>query len=87
MDFLHIFTKILGLGNNFTKEDCQKVLLNFEKNSSYLINNFHNLSVEELGKRLDKIVTKDIPKFETIKPKIQNYIDTKSLESSYNKLY
>ena len=78
--------KILGLENNFTKQDCQKVLLSFEKNSSYLINNFHNLSVEELGKRLDKIVTKDIPKFETIKPKIQNYIDTKSLESSYSKL-
>lgn len=79
--------KNLGLENNFTKEDCQKVLLSFEKNSSYFIDKFHSLSNEELAKKLKQITTKEIPKYETIKPKIQNYINIKSLENSYNKLY
>lgn len=82
-----ILAKNLGLENNFTKQDCQRILLTFERNSSYFTNNFHNLSKEEMTKRLKQITTQDIPRYERIKNKVENYIDTKSLNFSYNKLY
>ncbi|HEC1238601.1 TPA: hypothetical protein R1X37_001740, partial [Campylobacter upsaliensis] len=41
---------------------------------------------EEMTKELKQISTIDLPKYEKIKPKIEKYLETKTLDFSYNKL-
>lgn len=81
-----IVAKNLNLENGFSRADCQRVLLGFEKNSSYFIAHFYKLSNEEIAKQLKQITQNDILKYESIKTKIEAYVDVRGVESSYNKL-
>ncbi|MCR2040458.1 toprim domain-containing protein [Campylobacter helveticus] len=81
-----IIAKNLNLENNFTKIDCKKLLFQMEKRASQFIKNFHCMSDETMMKELKQISTLDIPKYESIKSKIEKHLDTKTLDLAYNQL-
>ncbi|EHD8285447.1 hypothetical protein AAIL08_001702 [Campylobacter upsaliensis] len=57
-----------------------------EKRAVLFVKNFHKMSSEEMTKELKQISTIDLPKYEKIKPKIEKYLETKTLDFSYSKL-
>ncbi|EAI1980785.1 toprim domain-containing protein [Campylobacter upsaliensis] len=81
-----IVAKHFNLENNFIKTDCQKLFFEMEKRAVLFVKNFHKMSHEEMAKELKQISTIDLPKYEKIKPKIEKYLETKTLDFSYNKL-
>ncbi|CAG9468777.1 hypothetical protein E0379_04890 [Campylobacter upsaliensis] len=81
-----LVAKHFNLENNFTKTDCKKLFFEMEKRAVLFVKNFHKMSSEEMTKELKQISTIDLPKYEKIKPKIEKYLETKTLDFSYSKL-
>lgn len=79
--------KQLNLENNFTITDCKKLFFEMEKRAVLFVKNFHNMSHEEIAKKLKQITSIDLLKYEKIKPKIEKHLETKTLDLTYNKLH
>lgn len=81
-----ILAKNLGLENNFKRSDCEKLLFEMEKRALVFARDFKEYSGDEVAKKLKQITNSDIPRYERIKSKVENYIDTTRLDFAYNKL-
>lgn len=78
--------KTLKLDFSYTKEKVHHILKEWEKQSEFLNKSWDILTPEAKRTHILEISLKEIPLFKTLKPKIENYLPTKSLEKSYENL-
>lgn len=78
--------KAMNLDFSYTKEKVHNVLKEWEKHSDFLNKSWDILSSDAKRKHTLEINLKEIPLFKILKPKIENYLPTKSLEKSYENL-
>lgn len=78
--------KTLKLDFSYTKEKVHHILKEWEKQSEFLNKSWDILTPEAKRAYILEISLKEIPLFKTLKPKIENYLPTKSLEKSYENL-
>ncbi len=78
--------KAMNLDFSYTKEKVHHILKEWEKHSEFLNRSWHILKPEAKRAHILEINLKEIPLFIALKPKIENYLPTKSLEKSYENL-
>lgn len=78
--------KAMKLDFSYTKEKVQNILKEWEKHSEFLNRSWDILKPEAKRTHILEINLKEIPLFIALKPKIENYLPTKSLEKSYEAL-
>ncbi|WP_300795338.1 toprim domain-containing protein [Helicobacter sp. UBA3407] len=78
--------KTLKLDFSYTKEKVHNIVKEWEKHSEFLNRSWDILKPEAKRVHILEINLKEIPFFKALKPKIENYLPTKSLEKSYENL-
>ena len=78
--------KAMNLDFSYTKEKVHHILKEWEKHSEFLNQSWDILKPEAKRAHTLEINLKEIPLFIALKPKIENYLPTKSLEKSYENL-
>ncbi|RDU64247.1 toprim domain-containing protein [Helicobacter ganmani] len=78
--------KAMNLDFSYTKEKVHHILKEWEKHSEFLNRSWDILKPEAKRAHILEINLKEIPLFIALKPKIENYLPTKSLEKSYENL-
>lgn len=78
--------KAMNLDFSYTKEKVHNIIKEWEKHSEFLNRSWDILKPEAKRTHTLEINLKEIPLFIALKPKIENYLPTKSLEKSYENL-
>lgn len=78
--------KAMNLDFSYTKEKVHSIVKEWEKHSEFLNKSWDILKSEAKRAHILEISLKEIPLFKSLKPKIENYLPTKSLEKSYENL-
>lgn len=79
--------KLLGLQNNFTKKELKSTLLNFSNDTQKFVRLIDALYPCQRESRIEKFLSSQMPTiFKVIKPKVENFFDTKPITEALKKL-